>query len=60
MPRGVKRTALELERDEASNRLRDARRRAQRAALELEQAIEAVAIATERVRFAAALSEAQK
>lgn len=57
MPRGVKRSALELERDQANNRLRDARRRFERARLELEEANAAAAAAGERVRFAQLFKE---
>ncbi|HKZ73178.1 MAG TPA: hypothetical protein VJ011_03890 [Steroidobacteraceae bacterium] len=60
MPRGVKRNALELERDQANDRLRDAQRWFERARLELEHAIQAAAIAGERVRFAQALKERNK
>lgn len=60
MARGVRRNALEHERDKANDRLRLARRRFERARLELEEANQAAAAAGERVRLAAALKESTK
>lgn len=60
MLRGVKRNALEHERDKANDRLRDASRRFERARLELDAAIHEAAIAGERVRLAKALKESTK